>query len=640
MSGLAIGGARTGPSRRRRADADDDDDDESEDDDEEEGDDDDNDDDDDERWGSKKQGKKAAKAKRRARAGAGAKAEALVDSRFVSRHVKKDHRAGVAASGDTRVMGLGAMGVRREVRPTPLTALGRARQALALDNEPGRLPCRESEHDTILKFVESSINAGGFCAGQRVLYISGVPGTGKTATVREVIRSLRAKSRAGHLPPFNHVDINGLKLQSPAHAYCAIAEDLMGERMSHKHAQLVLDRRFKEGKGADGRVTVLVLDEMDLLVTRTQTLLYNLFEWPTHTASRLVILGIANTLDLPERLLPKILSRLGANRVTFNPYSADQLKTIVHARLAGAGTDAAPGAKDTFEATAIEMASRKIAAVSGDARRVLELCRRGAELLEARIAARKAEEKLQSDPVAKAGGGRAGVGATKLGGAGGSFGASSSAAAARHPAPPRDLVTMKDIQTAQGEMFQTPYMRLIEAASRYARIFLAALVLHTRRSGVPDASTADVMRAVEQLCRTHSRAGYALIVFFKRLLQASSSSVFLKPTVTFASKRYRVCITLAPLLVDEDLPPAGAGPRIACQLASQRLILAGPGSQRCNQRVQLNVPVADVVYALKVWPCARRDPDCFRPRSLPHHDPTPACPTLLPMVCPPPHPSP
>jgi hypothetical protein len=56
----------------------------------------------------------------------------------------------------------------------------------------------------------------------------------------------------------------------------------------------VLDCRFKEGKGSDGRVTVLVVDEMDLLVTKSQQLLYNLFDWPTHRAARLVILGIAN----------------------------------------------------------------------------------------------------------------------------------------------------------------------------------------------------------------------------------------------------------------------------------------------------------------------------------------------------------
>ena len=126
-------------------------------------------------------------------------------------------------------MGVGAVTVQRVERPVPLTQLGRARQALSLATNPGRLPCRESERDKIFKFVEASINAGGPCIGRLpgVLYISGVPGTGKTATVREVVKSLRAKSRAGFLPRFNHVELNGLRLQSPAHAYSAIAEQLM-----------------------------------------------------------------------------------------------------------------------------------------------------------------------------------------------------------------------------------------------------------------------------------------------------------------------------------------------------------------------------------------------------------------------------
>ena len=40
--------------------------------------------------------------------------------------------------------------------------------------------------------------------------------------------------------------------------------------------------------------------------------LYNLFEWPTKPRSRLAVIGVANTMDLPERLLPRIASRLGS----------------------------------------------------------------------------------------------------------------------------------------------------------------------------------------------------------------------------------------------------------------------------------------------------------------------------------------
>ena len=489
--------------------------------------------------GSKKpSSKKGARGKGKGSGAIGVSLGSRARGRVISRHIAASRREAAAAAGEYGgVMGLGAVTVPRIDKPVPTTALGRARQALSLAHSPGTLPCRDIERKKIVDFVEQSINAGAQCLG-RCLYISGVPGTGKTATVREVIRTLRKKSRDGSLPRFNHVELNGLRLQTPKHAYSAIAEELMGERLSPQVANDVLDRRFKEGRGSDGRVTVLVIDEMDLLVTRTQQLLYNLFDWPTHRAARLVILGIANTLDLPERLLPKILSRLGSNRVSFQPYSADQLMQIVKGRLHNTG---GPGLINSpFEDTAVQLASRKVAAVSGDARRVLELCRRGAELAEARV--RKQEKELEREKENM----HNGQGAMDAD----FFGARN---VTRPEKKRSNAVDIKDIQAAQREMFQTPHMHLLEAASRHERIFLAALVMELRRSGLSDACITNVMRTHEQLCRQF----------------------------------------------DEPLPPAGAAAAIACRLASIRLLLADPGRKRSAQRVSLNVPRDDVVYALK-----------------------------------------
>ena len=45
------------------------------------------------------------------------------------------------------------------------------------------------------------------------------------------------------------------------------------------------------------------MDELDLLVTRKQTVIYNFFDWPNRRHSRLVVVAVANTMDLPERML-------------------------------------------------------------------------------------------------------------------------------------------------------------------------------------------------------------------------------------------------------------------------------------------------------------------------------------------------
>jgi origin recognition complex subunit 1 len=74
---------------------------------------------------------------------------------------------------------------------------------------------------------------------------------------------------------------------------------------------------------------VLLVDELDHLVTRKQTVLYNLFDWPTRPQSNLVVIGIANTMDLDERLLKRIASRLGLRKIQFRPYTKEQLANII-----------------------------------------------------------------------------------------------------------------------------------------------------------------------------------------------------------------------------------------------------------------------------------------------------------------------
>jgi ATPase family associated with various cellular activities (AAA) len=72
----------------------------------------------------------------------------------------------------------------------------------------------------------------------------------------------------------------------------------------------VLEDLFSgSGRPASAPVTVLLVDEVDMLLSRDQSVLYNLFGWPQQPGARLVVIGIANTLDLPERLLPKIARR-------------------------------------------------------------------------------------------------------------------------------------------------------------------------------------------------------------------------------------------------------------------------------------------------------------------------------------------
>ena len=54
------------------------------------------------------------------------------------------------------------------------------------------------------------------------------------------------------------------------------------------------------------------MDELDQLVTPKQDVIYNFFNWPTLVGSKLVVIAVANTMDLPERVMTgRVRSRLG-----------------------------------------------------------------------------------------------------------------------------------------------------------------------------------------------------------------------------------------------------------------------------------------------------------------------------------------
>lgn len=247
------------------------------------------------------------------------------------------------------------------------------RERLHVSAVPDSLPCRESEFQSIHAFVEDKLNDE--CGG--CIYISGVPGTGKTATVTQVVRKLQTEAKQNVLPKFDYVEINGMRLTEPRQAYVQIYRQLTGKTLTWAQARDLLEKRFTESKSRSKkqtRSTILLIDELDIICNRKQDVVYNLFDWTSKRYSRLVAITIANTMDLPERVLKlKVASRLGLTRITFQPYSFKQLQEVVMARLAGS---------NHFVSDAVQLVARKVASVSGDCRRALDICRRATEIAE------------------------------------------------------------------------------------------------------------------------------------------------------------------------------------------------------------------------------------------------------------------
>eukprot|EP01083_Nonionella_stella_P299392 1016666_1 len=261
-------------------------------------------------------------------------------------------------------------------------ALNDASKALMLSAVPKYLPCREKEHDEIEAYMKQQIMSRGQGSG---LYISGMPGTGKTATVRQIANELKRhvgrgkkkrKKQTTELPDFEFVEINAMKLPTPQHIYTELTKQLLGKHFAPNTAVRKLVKYFST-KDDSRKVIVLLVDELDFLLTRQQKVIYNLFDWPTKAEAKLVVIGIANTMDLPERLLPRVSSRLGTQRVVFKSYARHQLTEIIEQRLEST---------KVFSADAIRFCASAVAGVSGDCRTALQICRRAVEIAQKDVA--------------------------------------------------------------------------------------------------------------------------------------------------------------------------------------------------------------------------------------------------------------
>lgn len=99
---------------------------------------------------------------------------------------------------------------------------------------------------------------------------------------------------------------------------------------------------------------------------------------------------------------------LGMVRINFRPYTTPQLEKIVQARLASANATQASTTESpaVIAPDGIKFAAMKVSSISGDARRVLDICRRAVEHVQVeRRAARTNDVKdvikaMQSSPTA------------------------------------------------------------------------------------------------------------------------------------------------------------------------------------------------------------------------------------------------
>ncbi|KAJ4983742.1 cell division control protein [Stagonosporopsis vannaccii] len=255
-------------------------------------------------------------------------------------------------------------------RSTAPTVYNEARQAFARGSAPTVLFGRDVERAELQNFISTRTEA----KKSGCIYVSGPPGTGKSAFVSDVCRMVSADRtvKTGYINCMsvkNAVDLYRTLLEG----FVDITEITEGDEMEQ------LKKLFMQRKMS----YVVTLDEVDHLLELDIDLLYNIFQWSLQKNSGLVLVGIANALDFTDRFLPRLKARgLRPQLLPFLPYTSQQISSVITSKLKAlqpAGSTNLP----FIHPTAIMFLSKKVAAQSGDLRKALDICRRAIDLIEA-----------------------------------------------------------------------------------------------------------------------------------------------------------------------------------------------------------------------------------------------------------------
>ncbi|KAG0292576.1 AAA ATPase [Dissophora globulifera] len=357
--------------------------------------------------------------------------------------------------------------------PSPKSQYQDAKTLLKRTTVPRRLVGRTAEREKIRQFCEDHI----LKAQPGSMYISGQPGTGKTALLKEILKDLEPQMmtmKEVRKQDVKIVLVNCMTVKEPRQIYQRLLNELSpataaaGGKDAVKALEAVLLKTNK-----NKIMHVVVLDELDNLASKDQEVLYKLFEWSSMEGSKLTLLSISNSLDLVDRLLPRLKARgCEPDLVNFAPYKVEEIREIVVGRLASLGCG------DLMERQAIEFCARKVAGATGDLRTVLDICRRAFEIMEA-----------EGKPV------KAPLGEAKKGNAGAVLAAANTnvTAGATTMTP---KVKVSHIQKALAAAFGSPMVQRMRALGVHHKVVLEVLAKKAQQG--PKADECEVGRMFEE----------------------------------------------------------------------------------------------------------------------------------------------
>ncbi|KAK1270827.1 hypothetical protein QJS04_geneDACA007561 [Acorus gramineus] len=175
------------------------------------------------------------------------------------------------------------------------------KEALHVSMSPSAIVCREEEQKRLLEFCKSCVEQEK--AGS--MYVCGCPGTGKTLSMERVKELLVTWANEVTFTIFLDDMSNFCGFFFSILEKCHLQKKINGTCSPFQQLQ---DLFSQNKQSYSGKMMLIVVDEMDYLITRDHAVLHDLFMLTTLPLSRCILIGIANAIDLAERFLPKLHS--------------------------------------------------------------------------------------------------------------------------------------------------------------------------------------------------------------------------------------------------------------------------------------------------------------------------------------------
>ena len=222
---------------------------------------------------------------------------------------------------------------------------------------------REKEIQDIYKFVSTKVEKN----ESAILYLTGPPGTGKTMSISLVLDRMKDVAK---------LRLNCYKAQSAKVVLSKLCESLDIKLTKKTCESSMMTSLAKKLTGRTCKSFLLVLDEMDQLPKSNNTDFFRtIFSWTKQNFSKLIIVGIANTVTLTARCKASS-AFLGTDdrsvdKIIFKPYSSKDIQAILSWYLENDENleDASVDSK------VVELIAKRVAREKGDIRTAIDSLR-------------------------------------------------------------------------------------------------------------------------------------------------------------------------------------------------------------------------------------------------------------------------